>query len=81
MRAAPIDPALRSRSAVTWNLLAQTRDFPLSHHTLFFSNDRSAEFDDIFEHTPQSSPTGYVRVQDRRDVERDRDEPAHACRR
>ena len=32
-------PALRSLSALTWNLHASTRGFPLARHTVFFSAD------------------------------------------
>ena len=67
---APVEPARRSLSALTWNLLAQTRDFPLSRHTVFFSDDSRAEFDDIFGHARlPSSPTVYVCAQDRSDAE------------
>ena len=66
--AAPVDPARRSLSALTWNLLAETRDFPLSRHTVFFSDDSRAEFDDIFKRARlPSAPTVYVCAQDRGD--------------
>ena len=38
----------RSLSAVTWNLLARTEGFELARHTVFFSADYRAEFEDIF---------------------------------
>lgn len=74
--AAAVAPARRSLSALTWNLLAPTRGFPLSRHTVFFSNDSAREFDDIFArgHLP-ASPTVYVCAQDRADD--DADDPAH----
>jgi 1-hydroxycarotenoid 3,4-desaturase len=58
----------RSLSAFTWSLLAQTQGFELAHHSVFFSNDYRAEFDDIFRkrRTPQN-PTIYVCAQDRID--------------
>ena len=68
--AAPVDPARRSLSALTWNLLAETRNFPLARHTVFFSGDSRAEFDDIFEHARlPSAPTVYVCAQDRSGAE------------
>jgi len=66
--AAPVAPAQRSLSALTWNLLAPTRGFPLSRHTVFFSDDSAREFDDIFAHGRLPvSPTVYVCAQDRSD--------------
>jgi len=65
---APVAPARRSLSAVTWNLLAPTSGFPLSRHTVFFSNDSAAEFDDIFKRRRlPANPTVYVCAQDRCD--------------
>lgn len=56
----------RSLSAVTWNVLAETRGFPLSRHSVFFNEDYAAEFREIFGHgrIPQSG-TVYVCAQDR----------------
>jgi 1-hydroxycarotenoid 3,4-desaturase len=66
--AAPVAPARRSLSALTWNLLAPTRGFALSRHTVFFSNDYASEFEDIFRRGRlPSSPTVYVCAQDRGD--------------
>jgi len=65
--AAPVAAAQRSLSALTWNLRAPTRGFPLSHHTVFFSNDYAAEFDDLRRGRLPSSPTVYVCAQDRSD--------------
>ncbi len=65
--AAPVATAQRSLSALTWNLLAPTRGFPLSHHTVFFSNDYAAEFDALGRSRLPSSPTVYVCAQDRSD--------------
>ncbi|MBC7992243.1 MAG: CrtD protein, partial [Rhizobacter sp.] len=59
--------AQRSLSAVTWNLLAPTRGFPLSRHTVFFSHDYAAEFNDIGRARLPASPTVYVCAQDRSD--------------
>ena len=62
-------PERRSLSALTWNLRAPTRGFPLSRHTVFFSNDYRREFDDIFQHRRlPSAPTVYVCAQDRSDA-------------
>jgi 1-hydroxycarotenoid 3,4-desaturase len=62
----PTSPAQRSLSAVTWNMVAEAQDFPLSRHTIFFSDDYKAEFDDIFRHgRPPARPTVYVCAQDR----------------
>jgi 1-hydroxycarotenoid 3,4-desaturase len=56
----------RSLSAVTWNLVARTRGFPLHRHTVFFSNDYRAEFDDLFaRHRLPRAPTVYVCAHDR----------------
>jgi 1-hydroxycarotenoid 3,4-desaturase len=66
-RAVPPTPsAERSLSAVTWNLVAKTQGFPLSRHTVFFSDDYQAEFDAILkqQRLPQR-PTVYVCAQDR----------------
>ncbi len=65
---AQIEPARRSLSALTWNLLATTQGFPLSRHTVFFSNDYGAEFTDISRHARlPAAPTVYVCAQDRGD--------------
>jgi 1-hydroxycarotenoid 3,4-desaturase len=63
---APSDPARRSLSALTLNLLAETVGFPLSRHTVFFSDDPAREFDEIFrERRLPTAPTVYVCAQDR----------------
>jgi 1-hydroxycarotenoid 3,4-desaturase len=62
----PADPARRSLSALTLNMLAETRGFPLSRHTVFFADDPKREFDDIFSHGRlPTAPTVYVCAQDR----------------
>ena len=72
--AAQTAPGKRSLSALTFNLLARSRGFPLARHTVFFSRDYRREFDDIFERAQlPSSPTVYVCAQDRSD---DGDAPA-----
>ncbi|MCP1675839.1 1-hydroxycarotenoid 3,4-desaturase [Natronocella acetinitrilica] len=66
-RAVPAQPpSKRSLSAITWNLVATTDGFPLTHHNVFFSENYRAEFDDIFQHqrTPRM-PTVYICAQDR----------------
>ena len=68
--AAAVNPARRSLSALTWNLLAPTQGFALSRHTVFFSNDCAAEFADISRHARlPAAPTVYVCAQDRGDDE------------
>ena len=56
----------RSLSAVVWTLLGRSRDFPLLHHNVFFSDAYRAEFDDIFkrDRLPEQ-PTVYLCAQDR----------------
>ena len=62
----PVPPAGRSLSALTWTLLAETEGFPLLRHTIFFSGDYAAEFDDIFARARlPRAPTVYVCAQDR----------------
>ncbi len=57
----------RSLSAVTLSLLAETSGFPLLHHTVFFSSDYPAEFDNIFQRRRlPDEPTVYICAQDRR---------------
>jgi 1-hydroxycarotenoid 3,4-desaturase len=61
----------RSLSAVTWAMLAEARGFPLARHTVFFSADYAAEFDDILTHGRlPAAPTVYVCAQDRDDAGR-----------
>lgn len=57
----------RSLSALTVTGLAQpTGDLPLAHHTVFFSSDYRAEFEDIFvRRSLPAEPTVYVCAQDR----------------
>ena len=66
LAAPPTLPKHRSLSAITWNLVAKTSGFPLTRHSVFFSSDYPAEFDDIFKRgrTPLE-PTVYVCAQDR----------------
>jgi 1-hydroxycarotenoid 3,4-desaturase len=63
-------PARRSLSALTWNVLAQTTGFPLSHHSVFFSGNSEFEFDELFKHGQLPlDPTVYVCAQDRAGTE------------
>lgn len=58
--------AQRSLSALTWNLVARTEGFPLLRHSVFFSGDYAAEFDDlVVRRRLPSAPTVYVCAQDR----------------
>lgn len=62
----PITGQQRSLSAMTWALVAETEGFRLSRHTVFFSDNYRAEFDDLFRHgRPPRKPTVYVCAQDR----------------
>ncbi len=65
--AVPATPrAARSLSAMTWALRARTEGFPLLRHSVFFSDNYAAEFDDTFQRArPPSEPTVYVCAQDR----------------
>jgi len=65
----PVPAAARSLSALTWSMNAKTSGFPLSRHTVFFSDDYRAEFDTIFRdrEVPQQ-PTVYICAQDRDDT-------------
>ncbi len=56
----------RSLSALTFNLMARAEGFPLARHTVFFSGNYAAEFEDIFRHNRlPTEPTVYVCAQDR----------------
>lgn len=68
-RAVPrIGRAERSLSALTWAMVATTEGFPLLRHTVFFSGDYVAEFDDLFTRAVlPAAPTVYVCAQDRAD--------------
>lgn len=65
---APIPENARSLSAMTWSCVAKASDFPLLRHTVFFSHDYRAEFDNIFGYRQMpAEPTVYVCAQDRGD--------------
>ncbi len=58
--------APRSQSAMTWSGVAETRGAALDFHTVFFSNDYEAEFEDVFRRSrPPLDPTVYICAQDR----------------
>ena len=58
----------RSLSAVTFELVAKTKGFPLVRHNVFFSNDYPREFDAILRRSAiPDEPTIYVCAQDRDD--------------
>jgi 1-hydroxycarotenoid 3,4-desaturase len=66
--ASAIPRKARSLSAMTWSMKAKTGGFPLAHHSVFFSQDYRAEFDDIFRRgTIPTDPTVYICAQDRSD--------------
>lgn len=65
---APVPPARRSLSALTWSMVAEAGNFPLLRHTVFFSTDYAAEFEDICRRGRlPAAPTVYVCAQDRAD--------------
>lgn len=65
-RSPRIDPARRSLSAITWNLVARPRGFPMLRHNVFFGADYRDEFDAVFRRSRVSDdPTVYVCAQDR----------------
>jgi len=58
----------RSLSAMTWSVLAPTQGWPLTRHNVFFDQDYSSEFRDIFGRARfPTKPTVYVCAQDRHD--------------
>ncbi len=68
--AAPIHPAARSLSAITWATVAPSEGFPLLHHNVFFSRDYAAEFDDLIRRRRvPAEPTVYVCAPDRRETD------------
>jgi 1-hydroxycarotenoid 3,4-desaturase len=67
----PPPVAQRSLSALTWNVVAPTRGFPLVRHNVFFGADSRAEFDALFRRAAMpDDPTVYVCAQDRDDTGR-----------
>ncbi len=65
----PVPAAARSLSALTWSMRARTQGFPLSRHTVFFSDNYRAEFDTIFrDRALPGQPTVYICAQDRDDA-------------
>ena len=58
----------RALSAITWNVVAKTKGFPLQRHNVFFSNNYAAEFSSIFkDKTVPKNPTVYICAQNRDD--------------
>jgi 1-hydroxycarotenoid 3,4-desaturase len=56
----------RSLSAITWAIVAETSGFPLVRHSVFFSHDYAAEFEQLFgRRQVPAAPTVYVCAQDR----------------
>ena len=62
-----VAPSDRSLSAVTFCMNARPEGFPLSRHTVFFSEDYAAEFADLRGGRLPADPTVYVCAQDRGD--------------
>jgi len=56
-----------SLSAITWAVVGRARGLPLAHHTVLFSDDYRAEFDDLARRRAPRAPTIYVCAQDRGD--------------
>jgi 1-hydroxycarotenoid 3,4-desaturase len=65
-------PSQRSFSAMAWSMLAETSDFPLIRHNVFFSGDYPAEFDALRRGRLPAAPSVYVCAHDRGDP----DDPA-----
>jgi 1-hydroxycarotenoid 3,4-desaturase len=64
----PVPVVGRSLSAVTWCVEARTEGFPLSHHSVFFSDSYEEEFRAIFSRREMcAEPTVYICAQDRQD--------------
>jgi 1-hydroxycarotenoid 3,4-desaturase len=64
--AAPVAPAHRGLSAVTWCAYGRPQGFPLDFHNVFFGGDYPAEFRAIFhEGRITETPTVYLCAQDR----------------
>jgi 1-hydroxycarotenoid 3,4-desaturase len=63
-------PEARSLSAVTYATVARPEGFPLSRHTVFFSDAYRAEFDAVFRaRRVPNPPTTYICAQDRGGVD------------
>ncbi|MEO0680020.1 MAG: 1-hydroxycarotenoid 3,4-desaturase CrtD [Pseudomonadota bacterium] len=61
----------RSLSAWVWHFAGQPSGVPLSHHTVFFSDDYAAEFASLDrDRRPPGDPTIYVCAQDRSAADR-----------
>ena len=67
--AAPaLEPRERSLSAWVWSFAGEPSGVELAHHTVFFSDNYPAEFDDLVRsRRPPADPTIYVCAQDRRE--------------
>ncbi|MEM1314550.1 MAG: FAD-dependent oxidoreductase, partial [Pseudomonadota bacterium] len=65
--AAPATPrARRALSAWVWTFAGRPSGLPLAHHSVFFSGDYAAEFQDLDRRRrPPADPTIYVCAQDR----------------
>ena len=67
--ARPVALPQRSQSAITWCATATTSGLDLAHHTVLFSDDYRAEFQDVFaRQRPPQAPTIYICAQDRDDA-------------
>lgn len=69
LRQAPVKPAERSLSAITWAVKAKLHGFPLARHTVLFSDAYKREFDEIFRKgRVPDDPTVYLCAQGRDDT-------------
>jgi 1-hydroxycarotenoid 3,4-desaturase len=67
--ARPVALPQRSQSAITWCATATTSGLALAHHSVLFSDDYRAEFQDVFtRQRPPQAPTIYICAQDRDDA-------------
>ncbi|MEO1722622.1 MAG: 1-hydroxycarotenoid 3,4-desaturase CrtD [Pseudomonadota bacterium] len=61
----PVPPTRRSYSALVWSAVAEPRGFPISHHSVFFGPDYTAEFAAMAAGKLPPDPTTYICAMDR----------------